>query len=252
MQAALATLPELPAIGLQPVAAPVGRTRWGERKPRRVLGGIGHQHRAPCNHLALRAGPGAQARIERTAGIVGIALFGRDFFDPSFNAHHALEFDPVKLQRRVGVAGQILALAAVVIGVPDDAVLIEAFDQHHPGRGSEAGVDRGQSHRVGFGQLGGDGLLQPLAKLRQRVGMGGTFVEFGALIAFAQIGDGRQVGRHACSIRRALACLRVSGVLEHPVQQVVVDAGLTQRLVGFFCVVQGAAIAPTGLPEDAT
>src|SRR5690606_37321086 len=65
MQAALAPLPELPLIRLEAVAAPV---RWAGRfqqNLRAVLGGGGYQHAPAGDHLALRAGPRADARIQR-------------------------------------------------------------------------------------------------------------------------------------------------------------------------------------------
>ena len=107
----------------------------------------------------------------------------------------------MKLQRRIRVAGQRLALAALVVGVPDDAALIQALDQHHPGRGPQLGIDGGQCHGIGLRQLGRDGFLQPLLKLLQGVGLRCVFVELGPLIAFAQVGNGGEAVGHALSIR---------------------------------------------------
>jgi malonate transporter len=69
VQPALAALPELPAVGHQPVAAPVRRARRRQQELRGVHGGVLHQHVASADHLALRAGPGADARVERAAGL---------------------------------------------------------------------------------------------------------------------------------------------------------------------------------------
>ncbi|EXI74287.1 MAG: hypothetical protein AW07_01829 [Candidatus Accumulibacter sp. SK-11] len=61
MQAALAALPELPAIRLQAVAAPVRWARRLQQEAGAVVRGIGDEDRATGDHLALRAGPGADA-----------------------------------------------------------------------------------------------------------------------------------------------------------------------------------------------
>ena len=232
----------------------MGRAWRVEQELRAVAGGIGHQSAPAWDHLALRAGPGADARVQRPAGIVGIAFLGRYLVDPAFDAHHPLKLDPVKLQRGVGVAGQRLALAAVVIGVPDDAALIQALDQHHPGRWSHLGIDRSQGHRVGLGQLARDGFMQPPLELLQRIGMGGVFVELGALVAFAQVGDGSEGVGHESSIRSAPARINLrgtgSGVPEHTLQQLVVDTRLAQALIGLARIVQRGAIAAPGMCKD--
>jgi outer membrane protein OmpA-like peptidoglycan-associated protein len=76
VQPALAALPELPAVRHQAVAAPVRRTRRREQVPGRGHGRVLHQHVAAADHFALRAGPGADARVERAAREVGVALVG--------------------------------------------------------------------------------------------------------------------------------------------------------------------------------
>src|SRR6218665_2985207 len=62
MQAALAPLQNPPRAGFEPVPAPMRWPGWLEHELRAVPGGIGQQHTTACNHLALRAGPGADAR----------------------------------------------------------------------------------------------------------------------------------------------------------------------------------------------
>ena len=160
-----------------------------QQKLRAIAGGIGHQHTAAGNHLALRRGPGADARVERAAVEVGVALGGADLLHHALDAHHALQLHPVELQRAIGVAGQLLPLARVVVGVPDDAAGAVALDQHHPCARAQVAAHGGQCHRIGLGDLGRDGLLQPLIKLLQGVGMGGVFAEFSAFVAFAKVGD---------------------------------------------------------------
>src|SRR6218665_1611299 len=70
--------PRLPAdpppARWEPVPAPMRWPGWLEHELRAVPGGIGQQHTTACNPLALRAGPGADARIERAAVEVRIAF----------------------------------------------------------------------------------------------------------------------------------------------------------------------------------
>ena len=56
VQAAFAALPELPAVWLQAVAAPVRRAGRVQHEARGVFGGFGHEPGAARDGLALRAG----------------------------------------------------------------------------------------------------------------------------------------------------------------------------------------------------
>ena len=134
----------------------------------------------------------------------------------------------MKLQRRKGVARQLAALAAFVVGVPDDAALVIPFDEHHAGAGPQVTAHGGHRHGVGFGHLGADGFLEPLVKLLQRGRVRGVFVEFGAF------GAGRGAGE-----------------LQQARQRLVVDAHLAQPVQGVARIVMCAAIAAAGLLEDA-
>ena len=204
VQAALAALPELPLIGLEAVATPVRRARRHQHELRAKLGGIGHQHAAARDHLALRAGPGANARIQRTAGKVFVAFGVAHFFDNALDAHHAFQLYPVELQRHIGVAGNLAALAAVVIGKPDDAALVKSLDQDHARAGAHVAAHGGHGHGVGLGHFRGNGFFQPLVKLLQGGCVRGVFVEFGALVALAKVGD-REGHGHDCARRKSLA-----------------------------------------------
>ena len=53
MQTALAALPELPVVRLEPVAAPVWWPWRVQHEFGGVFGGVGHQLCAPGYHLAL-------------------------------------------------------------------------------------------------------------------------------------------------------------------------------------------------------
>ena len=172
------------------------RARWLQQKLGAVLCSIGHQHTAAADDFTLRAGPGTDARVQRPAVKVGVAFFVRDFFDTALDAHHALEFDPVKLQCSMRVASKLPAFAAVVIGKPDDTALVQALDQHHPRGRPQVTAHGGQCHGIGLRKLGRNGFFKPLGELLPGRCAGGVFIEFCALIAFAQVGDGFGVVCH--------------------------------------------------------
>ena len=127
---------------------------------------------------------------------VGIAFFGADALDHALNTHHALQLDPMELQGGKRVASQLVALAAGIVGVPNNAARIQALDQHHARGGTQIAAHGGQRHGIGFGHFGVDGLFQPLVKLLQGVGLGGVLIEFGTFVAFAEVGN----GFHGCSL----------------------------------------------------
>ena len=56
-----------PRLGMQAIAAPVRRARRPQHEAGAVARGVGDQHGARGDHLALRRGPGADPRIERAA-----------------------------------------------------------------------------------------------------------------------------------------------------------------------------------------
>ena len=80
-----------------------------------------------------------------------------------------------------------MAFAAVVIGVPNQPVVVIAFDQHHAGAGAHIASHGGQSHGVGFRHFGLQGFMQPLLELVHRVVLGVFFQQLGALVALAHI-----------------------------------------------------------------
>src|SRR6478735_7960393 len=119
VQAGLPPLPELPRLGLQAIAAPVRRPRRLEHVPGAVARCIREQRRARLDHLALRRGPGADARIERPRIEIGVGLGIAHLLDGALDADDALELDPVELQRSERMDRQLAALPALVVGEPD-------------------------------------------------------------------------------------------------------------------------------------
>ena len=178
------------------------RARRLQEKAGCVLGRIGHQRATASDHLALRRGPGANTRIQGAAGVVAIRFFRADLFHHTLDAHHALELDPVKLECGKRIARQLAPFATLVIGEPDDATRVIAFDQHHPGGGPQIAAHGGQRHGIGLGQLGAQCLVHPLRELRMRVGVGGVLIQFGPFVTGAQVSD----VAHASSIGRLGRC----------------------------------------------
>src|SRR5262249_29136831 len=63
----------------------------------------------------------------------------------------------------------LLSLAAVVVREKYEAALIDTAKQYHARRRPAVGSRRGQSHAVRLRQVRGQGLVQPDAKLSERV-----------------------------------------------------------------------------------
>ena len=71
----------------------------------------------------------------------------------------------MKLKCGKWVASELLPFAAVVVGVPNNAAFIQAFNQHHAGAGAHVVVYSGQRHGIGFRYVGANGFVEPLLKL---------------------------------------------------------------------------------------
>jgi hypothetical protein len=170
------------------------------RRARRVLAvALGHgllarfERRAAVDHRALFGRPRTDARAERARREIAVAFVGAGFLDPAFDAHLALELDPVEQQRRVRMGGEVAALAAFVIGKEDEPAFVDTLDEHDSGRRPAVRADGGERHRVGLGELGGERLLEPAIELCERVGGGIGFIERSTRIVDAEIGESRHV-----------------------------------------------------------
>src|SRR6185437_12701424 len=121
VQAAQAPLPELEVLGHQAVAAPVGRACGllamlaGEARPALLEPG------AALDRLALRRGPGADARAERARVVVGGRLRAAHALDRPLDAHLALELLPEERDGGGGIGGEVAPLAALVVGEEHEA-----------------------------------------------------------------------------------------------------------------------------------
>ena len=95
----------------------------------------------------------------------------------------------MELQRRKGVARQLLTFAAVVVGEPHNAARVITLDKHHARAGTQVAADGGQGHGIGLGHFGVNGFFEPLVKLLHGVSCRGRLVELGAFVAFAKVGN---------------------------------------------------------------
>lgn len=151
-----------------------------------VFGRIHQKNVAASNHLALWRGPSANARIQRAAGEVGIAFFSAYGFNAPFDANHALQLGPEKLQGSKRVARQFTALAAAVVAVPDDAARIKTLEQHHARTGAHVAAHGAQGHGVGLGHFGLQSFVKPACELLQGISVRGGFIQLGAFVTATQ------------------------------------------------------------------
>lgn len=76
---------------------------------------------------------------------------------------------PGEEQGEVRVLGEVAGLAGVVVGVEDEALLVEVLQQHRARAGPPLGVRGGDDHRVRLEEVGlGRGLLEPARELLDR------------------------------------------------------------------------------------
>src|SRR5437762_1648572 len=91
------------------------------------------QNGVPRSHGASR--PRADARRHRAAGKVRIRFRVAHLADEALDAHLPLELLPQERERCRGVRRELAALAALVVGVEDEALGIHALQEHDPSRG---------------------------------------------------------------------------------------------------------------------
>src|SRR6185295_15711863 len=120
-----APLPELDGLRDEPVSAPV-------RRPRRMIAELKLlfceqflQNRAAGHPLALRRGPGREARAERPARIVGVGILRADFLDRALDPHLALEIRPEEHRAGGGARFELASFAAEVVGVEDETAALD-------------------------------------------------------------------------------------------------------------------------------
>src|SRR4051812_1460142 len=154
MQAGPAPLPELDALGLDPIAAPVRGSRDGRRLvPQAVARGLEFalEPVPTLDHRALWRCPRADPGQPWPAREVRVRLLLRYTFRTAFDADLSFEESPVKEERRIGVSLELASLATAVVAEEDKASLVDRLQQNDAGSGPAGEIDRGNGHGRGFG-----------------------------------------------------------------------------------------------------
>lgn len=184
-------MPELNLLGNDAIPPP--SLRHGNGLPFRILlGQLGHIHfqLLPACGPALMGDSGAELAGPGAGGEVVAGLLGGDFLGAAADDQLSVEGAPEHDEGDVGVGGDVVAFAAVVVGEEDEAAVFDAFEQHHAAGGAAVGGDGGQGHGVGQGQLGVDGVVDPAAGLFHRVRQQVRFGEAGGVVFLAYVFHG--------------------------------------------------------------
>src|SRR2546428_16315 len=113
-------LPELHRVGSEPEPAP---KRWARHVGRISLVQLGesfHQLVAPRDHGALLRRPRTDLRLPRPRAEVRVGLLFLGTSDCPDDAYLPIELLPKKRERSVSVLGEMVALAALGVGVEGD------------------------------------------------------------------------------------------------------------------------------------
>ena len=170
MEAAVAALPELDAVGDDAVPAPeIGQGDLALGELALHLFHLFVQQGARLDDLALGRGPGADLAAAGAGQEIGQGLTGRDALGAAVDLHLASQGHPGQEQGDLGVAPDLPRLAALVIGEKDKAALVVELEQHGAQPGLTGLVHGRQAHAIGLGDTGGDGRLEPGLELAQGV-----------------------------------------------------------------------------------
>ena len=195
MQPTRPPMPELNLFRNDAITTP-GLRHGDALTVRILLGQLGHIRfqLLPAGGPALMGDGGAELAAPGAAGEVVAGLLGGDFFGAAVDDQLAVEGAPEHDEGDVGVGGDVVAFAAVVVGEEDEAAVFDAFEQHHAAGGAAVGGDGGQGHGVGQGQLGVDGVVDPAAGLFHRVRQQVRFGEAGGVVFLAYVFHGVSFG----------------------------------------------------------
>ena len=191
MQPTRPPMPELNLLGNDTVTTP--GLRHGDGLTLRILlGELSHIRfqLLPAGGPALMGDGGAELATPGAGGEVVAGLLGGDFLGAAVDDQLAVEGAPEHDEGDVGVGGDVVAFAAVVVGEEDEAAVLDAFEQDHAAGGAAVGGDGGEGHGVGQGEVGVDGFVDPAAglldRVRQQVGVG----EAGGVVFLAYVFHG--------------------------------------------------------------
>jgi hypothetical protein len=121
-----------------------------------------------CNRGALMAGPSADSTTQGASPKVSFTFFPGDFLDPPDDSNLAMNFAPVEGERDVWIQIHLARFARIVIGVKDEATIVDLLEQYDPCRRDTVRRDSRQSHclRLADGALRG---CEPLTEQVERV-----------------------------------------------------------------------------------
>src|SRR5688500_2681233 len=130
VEAVQSPLPELHGDRRDPVPAP-------ERGSRDVVARVAGVERGDALHQlvardelrALPRGPRADPRLARPSGEVGVGLLGADGRDVAGHGDLTVELSPVDGERRPRILGELETLAAPVVRVEGEAVVLDAAEE---------------------------------------------------------------------------------------------------------------------------
>ncbi len=165
MEPIVSVAPELDPGRKEAVPAPERRKRhllsvepFFHLGNRRVeLGASGERRR-------LRGRPRGDLAASRAGAPVGARLLVGRFLDGSFDANLTPELPPVQHGGGERIGAELASLARRPVGEEDDAVRVDALQQHDACRRPAVGVSGGERHRL-RPRVGGPRIVQPRCEL---------------------------------------------------------------------------------------
>ena len=100
---------------------------------------------------------------------IGLGLRTVHAGDRAFDPHLAAELGPVEEQRGARIGFEVAALATSVVGVEDEAALVEALAQDHSRRRHTSRARRRQRHRLGLEGADVARVREPAPELGERI-----------------------------------------------------------------------------------
>ena len=206
MEAVPPTLPELDRGWVHPVTAPgggKGHFPFGEFFDHLLEFAL--ENLTGGNGMALLGNPSSELAGPRTTEEILEGIRQGDFCRSSTNADLAFERQPGKEQCDLSVLGHLSGFQTAGVGEEDEALAVPGLEEHGSSRDETGLVCGGQSHGIGFGDLGRlQGSLKPMVELAERV--------------LCQIGSPQSsrliIASHFCHIHTGLACLAGSEIVD--------------------------------------
>src|SRR5579862_404386 len=173
MKAVLALLPELDFAGIDTISSPMFWTlRAGFRIPGLQFRKLGFQSGSRLHDRALFGNGGAEPAAARPRVEILIRFGWCHFGHAAGDANLTVERSPIENQRGIRVFLKLLTFAAFVVREEDEALLVDAFEQHHSGRWFARAGCGGERHGGRLLQSGFEGDFEPFLKLPDGVGIG--------------------------------------------------------------------------------